>query len=101
MVAALTRTIFAQPDGRAVREQLDAVAVMLGGQFPKVAAMLEGAKDELLAFTTFPPGHWKKIWPTTPLERLNKELQAPRRRRRLPQPRLPAPPGRRGPGRTA
>jgi transposase-like protein len=41
MVAALIRTIFAQPDAHAVREQLDTVAVMLGGQFPKVAAMLE------------------------------------------------------------
>ena len=27
----------------------------------------------LLAFTTFPP--WKKIWSTSPLERLNKEVK--------------------------
>jgi putative transposase len=75
MVAALIRTIFAQPNARAVRDQLDAVAVMLGGQFPKVQGMLEGAKDELLAFTAFPPAHWKKIWSTNPLERLNKEIK--------------------------
>ena len=48
---------------------------MLGRQFPKVQAMLEGAKDELLAFTAFPPTHWKKIWSTNPLERLNKEIK--------------------------
>ena len=30
---------------------------------------------DLLAFTTFPPGHWKKIWSTNPLERLNKEIK--------------------------
>ena len=75
MVAALIRTIFAQPDAHAVREQLDTVAVMLGRQFPQVKAMLEAATDELLAFTAFPPAHWKKIWSTNPLERLNKEIK--------------------------
>src|ERR687886_594156 len=29
----------------------------------------------LLAFTDFPPAHWKKIWSTNPLERLNKEVK--------------------------
>jgi len=75
MVAALIRTVFAQPDAAAVREQLDTVATMLGRQFPKVQAMLESAADELLAFTAFPVGHWKKIWSTNPLERLNKEIK--------------------------
>ena len=28
-----------------------------------------------LAFTGFPAGHWKKIWSTNPLERLNKEIK--------------------------
>jgi putative transposase len=75
MVAAAIRTIFAQPDAHAVRDQLDVIAVMLGRQFPKVQAMLEGAKDDLLAFTAFPTGHWKKIWSTNPLERVNKEIK--------------------------
>jgi len=75
MVAALIRTIFAQPDAGAVREQLHTVAVMLGRQFPQVQAMLDAATDELLAFTAFPVGHWKKIWSTNPLERLNKEIK--------------------------
>jgi transposase-like protein len=75
MVAALIRTIFAQPDAHAVREQLDVVTGMLDRQFPKVTAMLEAATDELLAFTAFPPAHWKKIWSTNPLERLNKEIK--------------------------
>jgi transposase-like protein len=61
MVAALIHIIFAQPDAHAVREQLAAVATMLGRQFPKVQAMLEAATDELLAFAAFPVGHWKKI----------------------------------------
>src|SRR3954462_5502565 len=75
MVAAAIRTIFAHPDAEHVRSQLDVIAGMLGRQFPKVEAMLRDAADDLLAFTSFPPAHWKKIWSTNPLERLNKEVK--------------------------
>jgi putative transposase len=37
--------------------------------------MLRDSAEELLAFTSFPISHWKKIWSTTPLERLNKEVK--------------------------
>jgi putative transposase len=37
--------------------------------------MLRDAAEDLLAFTGFPPSHWKKIWSTNPLERLNKEIK--------------------------
>ena len=33
------------------------------------------ARDDLLAFTAFPVAHWKKIWSTNPLERLNREVK--------------------------
>ena len=69
------RTIFAQPDAEHVHSQLDVIAGMLGRQFPKVEAMLRDAREDLLAFTGFPPAHWKKIWSTNPLERLNKEVK--------------------------
>jgi putative transposase len=75
MVAAAIRTIFAQPDAEHVHEQLEAIAGMLGRQFPKVEAMLREAAPELLAFTAFPVAHWKKIWSTNPLERLNREVK--------------------------
>jgi putative transposase len=75
MVAAAIRTIFAQPDAEHVHEQLEAIAGMLGRQFPKVEAMLREAAPELLAFTAFPVAHWKKIWSTNPLERVNKEIK--------------------------
>ncbi len=75
MVAAAIRTIFAQPDADHVRAQFDVIAGMLGRQFPQVEAMLRDAQDDLLAFTAFPIGHWKKIWSTNPLERLNKEIK--------------------------
>jgi putative transposase len=48
---------------------------MLGRQFPKVEAMLRDAADDVTAFAAFPVSHWKKIWSTSPLERLNKEIK--------------------------
>ena len=75
MVAAAIRTIFAQPDAEHVREQFEVITMMLGKQLPKVEAMLRDARDDLLAFTSFPVSHWKKIWSTNPLERLNKEVK--------------------------
>jgi putative transposase len=75
MVAAAIRTIFAQPDAAHVREQLGVIAGMLGRQSVKVETMLRDAAEDLLAFAGFPTAHWKKIWSTNPLERLNKEVK--------------------------
>jgi transposase-like protein len=75
MVAAAVRTVFAQPDADHVREQLDTIAGMLGRQFPKVEALLRDAAADVTAFADFPVAHWKKIWSTNPLERLNKEIK--------------------------
>jgi putative transposase len=33
------------------------------------------AKEEVLAFSAFPSEHWRQIWSTNPLERLNKGLK--------------------------
>jgi transposase-like protein len=75
MVAAAIRTVFAQPDAEHVHAQLDVIAGMLGRPFPQVETMLREAQEDLLAFTAFPIGHWKKVWSTNPLERLNKEIK--------------------------
>jgi putative transposase len=75
MVAAAIRTVFAQPDAEHVRSQLEVIAGMLGRQFPKVETMLRGAADDITAFADFPVAHWKKIWSTNPLERVNKEIK--------------------------
>ena len=64
MVAAAIRTIFAQPDATHVHDQLDVIAGMLGRQFPKLEMMLRDAAPDLLAFTSFPVSHWKKLWST-------------------------------------
>jgi putative transposase len=75
MVAAAIRTIFAQPTGTEVVDQLGKVATMLAPKFPQVAAMLVDAGEDLTAFTAFPVAHWRKLWSTNPLERLNKEIK--------------------------
>jgi putative transposase len=75
MVAAAVRTIFAQPDAASVRRQLDVIAGMLGRQFPKVERMLREGAEEVTAFADFPTAHWKKIWSTNPLERVNREIK--------------------------
>jgi putative transposase len=72
MVAAAIRTIFAQPTGQEVVDQLDKVAAMLAPKFPAVAAMLTNAREDLTAFTAFPVAHWRKLWSTNPLERLTR-----------------------------
>ena len=75
MVAATIRTVFAQPHGALVREQLEQVTARLESGFPDVAVMLTEATEDILAFTAFPVSHWKKIWSTNPLERVNKEIK--------------------------
>jgi putative transposase len=74
MVAAAIRTIFAQPTGAEVCEQVGKVAAMLQPKFPAVATMLLDAREDL-TFASFPPAHWAKVWSTNPLERVNKEVK--------------------------
>jgi putative transposase len=37
--------------------------------------MLAEAREDVTAFAAFPFAHWKKIWSTNPLERVNKEVK--------------------------
>jgi len=37
--------------------------------------MLTEAEADLCAFAAFPHAHWRKIWSTNPLERVNKEIK--------------------------
>jgi putative transposase len=75
MVAAAIRTIFAQPDAEAVGDQLASIAHKLGRQFPAVEQLLIDAAPEITAFCAFPPNHWRRIWSTNPLERVNGEIK--------------------------
>ena len=75
MVAALFRTIFAQPDATAVHATWDDVRDQLAKAFPKIGPFMDDAKAEVLAFTAFPKAHWSKIWSNNPIERVNKEIK--------------------------
>jgi putative transposase len=75
MVAATIRTVFVQPDAAAAREQWRRVADSFRSRFPRLAALLDEAEADVLAYLTFPPEHWRQIWSNNPLERLNKEIK--------------------------
>ncbi len=75
MVALAIRTIFTQPTGPGVRTHVEIVATTLDHQFPAVATLLRDAREDITAFADFPEAHWRKIWSTNPLERLNREVK--------------------------
>jgi len=75
MVAAAIRTMFAQPTADTVREAVSTVTATLDRHFPAVATMLLDAREEITAFADFPQAHWRKIWSTNPVERLDKEVK--------------------------
>jgi transposase-like protein len=75
MVAAAVRTIFAQPDRQAAGEQLEAVADALQPHWPAASELLRNAANDVLAFMAFPESHWRRIYSTNVLERLNKEVK--------------------------
>jgi transposase-like protein len=75
MVATTIRTAFAQPDAASAREQWRRVADGFRAKWPRLAALMDDAEADVLAYLAFPPEHWRQIWSTNPLERLNKEVK--------------------------
>ena len=74
-VKTLLSTVFDQPDADAVHAQFDRVLDALEHKLPRSFAHLEGAREEILAFTVFPKEVWKQIWSNNPNERLNREIR--------------------------
>jgi putative transposase len=74
MVAALLRPIFNADDRDAARELVGDALERLRKPLPKVAALLEAAEEDLLAFYPFPAAHSPKLRSTNPLERVNREI---------------------------
>jgi putative transposase len=75
MVLALINTVFAQETQEAAISQWRAVADQLRTKFPKLAALMDGAEADVLAFMSFPKSHRVQIHSTNPLERLNAEIK--------------------------
>jgi len=74
-VATMVRTIYQQLSAPEVHAQHERVVAQITERFPSAAELLEGAREEILAFTSFPRSHWKQIWSNNPLERLNREIR--------------------------
>jgi putative transposase len=75
MVAAAVRTIFAQPNHQAARQQLAEVVKAMHSRWPKAADLLALAEEEVLAYMHFPQDHWTRIYSTNILERLIREIR--------------------------
>jgi putative transposase len=74
MLAALLRPIFNADAGEHARGLAGDALERLRQPLPKVAALLEEAEEDLLAFYAFPTMHWPKLRSTNPLERVNREI---------------------------
>jgi putative transposase len=74
MVGAAIRQVFAASSRDEASAILGDVVDRLQAPAPKVAELLEQAKDDLLAFLSFPPEHRSKLRSTNPLERVNREI---------------------------
>jgi putative transposase len=74
MLAALLRPLFNAESGQLARELVGEALERLRKPLPKVAALLEEAEEDLLAFYAFPAEHWPKLRSTNPLERVNREI---------------------------
>ena len=75
VVSAFIATAFAQETPEAARVQWRAVADQIRPKVPKLAAILDDAEPDVLAYMTFPKEHRAKLHSTNPIERLNGEIK--------------------------
>ena len=75
VVSAFMATAFAQDSAAAAKAQWRKVADQLRLKLPKLAAFMDEAEQDVLAYMGFPADHWPKIHSTNGLERLNGEVK--------------------------
>ena len=75
VVSAFVATAFAQDDADSAKQQWRRVADQLRPKVPKLAALMDEAETDVLAYMTFPTQHRAKLHSTNPLERLNGEIK--------------------------
>ena len=61
LLGALIRPLFAAASGEEARQRLGEAVAQLERPLPKVAALIEEAEDDILAFYAFPADHWRKL----------------------------------------
>jgi transposase-like protein len=75
IVSAWIGTAYAQDDAASAHAQWRTVADQLRPKVPKLAALMEGAEEDVLAYMDFPAAHRAKLHSTNPIERLNGEIK--------------------------
>ena len=75
IVSAWIGTAYAQEDAAAAHAQWRTVADQLRPKVPKLAALMDAAEEDVLAFMDFPAAHRAKLHSTNPIERLNGEIK--------------------------
>lgn len=75
MVATSIRTVFSLPTADLAHEQWRRLADSFRKKYPKLATAMDDAESDVLAYLHFPSDHWRQIWSTNPLERLNREIK--------------------------
>ncbi len=75
VVSAFIATAFAQNDADSARQQWRRVADQLRPKVHKLAALMDEAEADVLAYMSFPAPHRAKLHSTNPLERLNGEIK--------------------------
>ena len=75
VVSAFVATAFAQDDADSAAAQWRLVADQLKPKAPKLAALMDEAQHDVLAYMSFPREHRQKLHSTNPLERLNGEIK--------------------------
>ena len=75
VVSAFIATAFAQDDAEAAKQQWRRVADQLRAKLPKLAALMDEAEPDVLAYMSFPAPHRVKLHSTNPIERLNGEIK--------------------------
>jgi len=75
VVSAFIGTAFAQDDAGAAKTQWRQVADQLRPRVPKLAALMDEAETDVLAYMTFPAAHRAKLHSTNPIERLIGEIK--------------------------
>jgi transposase-like protein len=75
IVSAWIGTAFAQDDAAAARKQWREVADQARPCVPKLAALMDSAEEDVLAYMGFPDQHRAKLHSTNPIERLNREIK--------------------------
>jgi transposase-like protein len=75
MVTVALRSLFAQESAAQILSRLDDLASSLAERFHKAAALMNEAREGVMAFRRFPQTHWKVAVSTNLLERVNEEIK--------------------------